>query len=262
MKQLINIAAFALIAATTFTSCTKVIDANLGQSPDLYVIEGTLADSSYPIVKISRLIDVDKNNDFPPVLNAVVSITDNHGNSYALVGNSEGIYKTTDTMGTPGDTYNLKVEIDGKIFTASSTMPKKIYIDSLGTREFRFGPEPSLFPTIHYTDPVGQGNNYRAILWHNDTLRTDIYIEDDKFSDGNSRQATLFSQNFSLKPGDSFTVEMQCIDRNVYDYYYILMEVDGSSGLASPGNPQSNISGGALGFFSAHTSVTMRQRVD
>lgn len=261
MKNIINTLIVIIIAAS-FSSCTKVIDVNLENVPTKYVIQGEVADSSTPWVKINKMIDVDKNNEFPAVTDAIVTITDNHGNTYKLASDNDGVYKTANTIGTPGDTYTLTVEIGSETFTASSTMPKKVFIDSLGIRAFRFGPEETNFANVHYTDPVGKGNNYRAILKHNDTLRSDIYIEDDKYSDGNAQEATLFSQSYSLVPGDTFIVEMQCIDRAVYNYLSILNEVDGSSGLASPANPQSNISGGALGYFSAHTSVTMGKRVE
>jgi len=47
---------------------------------------------------------------------------------------------------------------------------------------------------------------------------------------------------------------MQCIDKNVYEYWYSLDQSStGSSQSAAPGNPVSNMQGGALGYFSANT---------
>jgi hypothetical protein len=47
-------------------------------------------------------------------------------------------------------------------------------------------------------------------------------------------------------------IEMQCIDKNVYDYFFAIASViQGQS--ATPANPVNNISGGALGYFSACT---------
>lgn len=252
MKNIIYIVA-AIVFSNMFASCTKIIDANLEESPALLVIEAQVSDSAKPSVRLTRLIDVEKNNDFPAVTGAVITITDDAGNTTTLQQSSQGTYFGDTVIGVPGRTYNLRVELNGQTYTATSTMPKKIYMDSLSTREFSFG-EKVVFAALNYTDPVGQGNNYRAVLWHNDTLRTDIFIEDDKYSDGNNREVALFSQDYQLKTGDRFVIELQCIDRAVYDYFSILAEVDGSSGLASPANPNANISGGALGYFSAHTS--------
>lgn len=260
MKHIVYIAAI-IIGSTLFTSCTKVIDANLDESPSLLIIEGGVPDSTKPWVRITRMVDVERDNDFPGVTGAVVSITDNAGNSTQLLQSAQGTYFGSDIIGVPGRTYTLKVELDGKVYTSASTMPQKVFIDSLYESTFSFGPE-SLFPAFIYTDPMGAGGNYRAVLWHNDTLRTDIFIEDDKYIDGNTREALLFSQDYKLLKGDSFVVELQCIDKAVYDYFTVLQEVDGSSGLASPANPASNITGGALGYFSAYTAHKVEKVVE
>lgn len=260
MKHIVYIAAIIFIN-TLLSSCTKVIDANLGESPALLVIEGAVPDSAKPWVRVTRLIDVDRDNDFPGVTGAVVTITDDAGNTTQLQQSAQGTYFGNDIIGTPGRTYNLRVELDGKVYTATSTMPQKVYIDSLYESNFGFG-AGSDFATFTYTDPEGFGGNYRAVLWHNDTLKTDIFIEDDKYSDGNSREAVLFSDDYELKPGDQYTVQLQSIDRPVYEYFNVLQEVDGSSGLASPANPASNITGGALGYFSAYAAYTVTKTVE
>ena len=47
---------------------------------------------------------------------------------------------------------------------------------------------------------------------------------------------------------------MQCIDNAVYKYWFSLNQsATGTSQSASPANAVSNISGGALGYFSVHT---------
>ena len=58
--------------------------------------------------------------------------------------------------------------------------------------------------------------------------------------------------------GDTIHVEMQCIDQNIYTYYIAVIQIsgdDGSGAGITPANPPSNISNGALGYFSAHTSA-------
>jgi len=263
MKYIVYIAA-VIISSTIFTSCTKVIDANLDESPSLLIIEGGVPDSAKPWVRITRMVDVERDNNFPGVTGAVVTITDNAGNSTQLLQSAQGTYFGSTIIGVPGRTYTLKVELDGKVYTSASTMPVKVFIDSLTVDDFGFGgpANENLLPVLNYTDPAGLGNNYRAVLWHNDTLRTDIFIEDDKYADGNSREALLFSQDYRLKKGDRFVIELQCIDKAVYDYFTVLLEVDGSSGLASPANPSSNITGGALGYFSAYTAISMEKVVE
>jgi hypothetical protein len=48
---------------------------------------------------------------------------------------------------------------------------------------------------------------------------------------------------------------MRCIDKNVFEYFKQLSGLDPTNGQpTAPTNPVSNISGGALGYFSAHTT--------
>ncbi len=51
---------------------------------------------------------------------------------------------------------------------------------------------------------------------------------------------------------------MMCIDAAVYKYWYSFLTggASGDSNSASPANPVTNIKGGALGYFSAHTLQT------
>jgi hypothetical protein len=56
---------------------------------------------------------------------------------------------------------------------------------------------------------------------------------------------------------------MNCVDKNVYDYFFTLSGVTGNNGFqtATPANPVSNISNGALGYFSAHTTQRVKVEV-
>lgn len=64
-----------------------------------------------------------------------------------------------------------------------------------------------------------------------------------------------------IKAGDIITVEMQTIGKDVYDYFFSLDQTLSQS-VATPANPVSNISGDALGYFSAHNVQTETFRVE
>jgi hypothetical protein len=54
--------------------------------------------------------------------------------------------------------------------------------------------------------------------------------------------------------GDTVAVEMHCIDPAMYKYWFSLSQsATGETETASPANPVTNLSGGTLGYFSAHT---------
>mgnify|MGYP000388871408 CR=1 FL=1 len=260
MKQLTYLAAI-IITGISFASCTKVIDVNLDKTEPKIVIEGNLTDTAGPgMVKITRTIDIDKNNNFPGVRGATVIIKDDAGNEEVLTETEAGVYKTMTLRGVEGRTYTLTVSIDGTTYTAVSHMPMKVAYDSLGLKEVRGFDGLVPYPTVFYRDPVGIGNYYRAVRYVNNIPDGELYVESDEFIDGKNREAILFNGDSEeervLQPGDVVTVEMQCIDKQMYEYLVEREEADGNSQAAAPANPTSNISNGAIGYFSAHTSET------
>ncbi|MCB0700590.1 MAG: DUF4249 domain-containing protein [Chitinophagales bacterium] len=263
MKRILLYTTLALSSFSFLTSCTKEIDVNFDDAPVKVVIQGKINNESSAEVYVSKTIEVDKVGNNPPVSNAIVTMSDNAGNTETLTEVSPGKYVTNSMTGVEGRTYNLTVVVDGVTYTSTSTMPTLIPVDSLSTREFDgFGGEAAKFVVVHYQDPIAVGNNYRAVLYINDTLVPDIFIEDDLYINGNTREAVLFSDEYELKKGDKIVAEINCLDRPAFEYLVELVDVNGNSEVAAPANPTSNITGGALGYFSAQTSSIMEMTAD
>jgi hypothetical protein len=116
------------------------------------------------------------------------------------------------------------------------------------------------FATVGYTDPAGVSNNYRFVQYLNGIKDPAIFWENDEFTDGQFVSTQLDTgvdkkdDPRNIKSGDTVMIEMQCIDSAVYKYWYSLHFNGGDGGnIATPANPVTNLSGGALGYFSAQT---------
>jgi len=106
---------------------------------------------------------------------------------------------------------------------------------------------------VHFQDPAGRDNYYRFVEVKNGVQQKFIFLVSDRLMDGNEITSTLYSQTDSLRSGDSVSVQLQCIDENIYDYFRSLSRVvNSSSSSTSPANPPSNFDNGALGCFSAY----------
>ncbi len=236
-------------------SCQKVIDLNLGDSSPQVVIEGQITDSLQPwSVQLSKSVLFTDNNQIVPVSGAKVWIKDaTAGSTDTLSEVAPGIYLNRVLQaGMPGHRYELTVQTpqDGN-FTSVSTMPVKVPFDSLyletATIFGRRGGQ--LYPV--YTDPAGIANFYRFQIFIRGK-REGSNTRDDRFSDGKvNGQPVGLRIDDSIKAGEVVTLEMQCIDASVFKYFSTLRQSDGNS--AAPANPISNITGGALGYFSAFT---------
>ena len=243
-------------------SCEKVIQLDLNSAEKKYVIEASLADQAGSCkVTLTQTKNFDENNTFNGVSGAVVTIADNNGTPQTLTETSAGVYEATMLTGIPLHSYQLTVKVAGEVYTATSVMSRRVPLDSLYITERTFFDEANKYATVRYKDPAGEKNAYRFIQYVNGKKEKTIFVRDDDSNDGLAvERALLFfydddeEEAKKLKSGDSLRVEMLCISYPVYKYWYSLTESStGENQSATPGNPVTNIQGGALGYFSAHT---------
>jgi hypothetical protein len=251
---------YILLLLTGLISCQKEIQIDLNSSDPKVVIQAEVTDQELPYtVKINKTVNFSESSIYPPVEGALVIISDNAGNSDTLSEVTPGLYQSPATKGIPGREYKLTVVTNGNTFTAVSHMPAVVPLNYLAAIESNFGPPGNdtayYFIVPHYTDPVGLGNCYRFFQFLKNKRSKSINIFNDNINDGLPNQRPVFDPDVEIHLGDTVGIEMQCIDRSNYDYFYSLSQSSGNGpgGGATPANPVTNIQGGALGYFSAHT---------
>jgi hypothetical protein len=249
---------FLLVLVLSFSACEKVIEIKVHDTDIKYVVEGVITNQpGNNYVYVSRSRPFNEDNNFEQVGGARVMIKDN-GQETVFTEISPGVYQSAALTGIPGHRYELSVNINNQVFTATSTMPAPVKLDTLYIEPGPFG--QFQFATIGYTDPVGV-NNYRFVQYKNGQKDPEIFWEDDEFTDGQSVIIQLDTgvdkqdDPRNINSGDKVTIEMQGIDETVYKYWYSLQSGggDGSGNSVAPANPVTNIKGGALGYFSAQT---------
>lgn len=259
MKQLLYIA----IVMITGSACQKVIDVRLKSAANKYVIEGVVTDEQNgAIVKITQTKDFSGDNTFAGVSGATVSIIADGTTTFTLEeSTTAGVYKVHGFRGRVGHQYELQVQIGTDTFRATSVMPKEVRMDTVILQDRVVFGESRRVPAVIYTDPEGKGNAYHFVEWHNGVQEKTIFVRSDENTDGKSLVIQLVSfssdsddEDKKIKTGDEVTIEMHCIDQAVYKYWYSLdNSATGEAQSATPANPVTNITGGALGYFSAHT---------
>lgn len=256
-----------IAAAGLLTACEKVINAGLRPAEKKYVIQGIVTNEDTCRVVLSTTSNFTDSNSFRGVSGAVVQVSDNGGAPVTLPEVKKGVYETRAVKGISGHTYQMKVTIDGLVFTASSTMPSPVNFDVLYLSHVSVAGKNRIVANVGYQDPPAPGNNYNFVQYVNGAQQPDIYVTNDNLSNGREVYLALYSpaelrEDGDLEAGDSLRVEMQCTDANVYKFWYSLnASASGSDVLATPSNPVSNVTGGALGYFSAHTVQYLGMRV-
>jgi len=261
MMKLFKIYISLFFTLLLLASCEKIITLPIEDNESKVVIEANITDQPGPyFVKLSRSINLSEPNTYPFISNGVVVISDNTGVKDTLKYLNAGIYRTKLIKGVYGRTYFLNVNVDSQHYTAQTTMPYKVNLDSLRINNFPINGENQYSIIPVYADPVELGNSYRFIQRINDTLDNNYNIFTDNLNNGKVNQRPLNNGNkdISIKFFDIVSVEMQCISPSAHIYFYTLSQQSGSGpgGGTAPTNPPNNIKGGALGLFSAYTSQT------
>ncbi len=267
MEKKLNIV--FLIFLLPIFSCKKIININLNKANTQIVILGEITNQSGPYyVSLSQTVNFSDSNNFPPVSGAQVIIQSNTGLSDTLSEGYPGIYQShPNWTGLSGTTYTLLVNTSGKSYSASSTMPAVVNLDSIGFFKDHNGRKKSIEAIPYFKDPAGIANYYQFVEQDNSIVFSNVFIFNDQYSDGKYISQPLYPVDSTFVPltaGDTLTVSMYCIDKNVYNYFYTLLQITDPNPFNSvtPANPNSNLSGGALGYFSAHTVQSKKKIVD
>jgi hypothetical protein len=268
MKKFISL---LFIVCSVLVSCTKVINVDLNSANPNIVVDAEITDQPGPYnVNLTQTVNFSDNNVFPGVTGATVVISDNAGNSETLTETGSGNYVSSHLQGTVGRSYNISITSKGKNYTAVSTMPAPVAIDSViadtsSRTRGGFGggggggtTTPVVGVSVHavFTDPAGVANYYRLIEYVNHVPNyNNISIVSDQGQDGTIISKSIVKRDTSIHKGDTINVILESIDANVYEYYRTLNQVTKQqTGIQTtvPGNPTTNLSNNALGFFSAY----------
>ena len=250
--------AFLTVATLSLCACQKTVHLNLGTTAPQLVITGEVTNQAGPYtVTMSQSEDFYSTATFPPVSGATIAITDlTTSQADTLTEVSPGTYQTHTLQGVSGHAYGLYVLSGGTVYTATSTMPAAVALDDISFTSTSFGKNKDIQPIPNFQDPAGVVNDYQFVLYVNNTLLPKTFVFSDRLSDGRYIHEPLQTDTSDLKAFDQLRIDMYCIEPAVYNYFYEVIQItdpNQEAANAAPGNPTTNIKGGALGIFSAHT---------
>lgn len=248
------------IIALSIASCEKIIDVKINDSEPQLVIDGIInTDTTNYKVRVSKTVAYNSSSDVF-VDNAVVSISDDLGNTELLSYVGEGLYESAITNADTGRLYTVNVNYEGINYENYSRLKKSVPLDSINlyyAQENQFpGIDEGYYLRVYFTDPVGYGDRYRLVFIKNDTIYNgpdDYHLFDDNFDDGLQDIAIFF--DYKLLPGEKVKVEFWTLDEHVHEYYRTLQNIisEGFAPTGVPDNPNSTWTNGALGVFNAYS---------
>ncbi len=250
---------YILVLSTilALSSCEDIIDVNLNNADSRYVIDANIHNmSNRQVIKISQTVPFSATVSSAPVEDATVSVEDDRGRLFSFLHTGNGQYQATNFRPMENRSYKLKVNIGSEEFTASSYMNPYVQVDSLGVMEDEVFGEMRYSVNLKFTDPKDMDNYYKYSISVNNKPFEFARAFSDKFNDGLFVTHEMTNKDNSLAVGDSVSVTRYIIDQHVFKYWNELQSIN--PGSAAPANPTSNISNGALGYFSVSSAKTYK----
>lgn len=268
-------------------SCERAIDFAPANPEAKLVVEGIIENGKYPAVYITRSLNFFSNistdelsNSF--VRNAVVKISTG-SKTHTLKGYETKIDEqlslyhysidssdlATAFKGEFGKEYFLQVEVDGKKYEASTTIPRldkkiqRLYYQS------NVDDDDSTKVAVYgeFNDPPGLGNYTRYFTAVDEEPFYPGFnsVFDDQIVDGKTyelqieqgvdRNTEISFENYPFfYRGDSLTIKYCNVDKGVFDFWRTMEYSYQSIGnpFSSPTKILGNISNGALGYFGGY----------
>jgi hypothetical protein len=273
-RNIIRKTAYVLICIC-LSQCTERIEVEVGSSYTRLVVEGYIStDTIQHSVRLTTSSDYFYNQPAPYLSDAIVTISD--GDSTIFLSESQdhpGTYLThPGYYGLPGKTYTLEishVDIDNdgvfEEYTASSELRPTNKVDSIQLEPLT-GDHYNFFQILVFALDPPVKDFYAFKVLKNRILVTDtlheLVVEDDLFFNGNyiyGAPCQFLDQNEQdevIQPGDTIVFEINGITE---EYYKFILEAQSETFYQTPmfsgppANISSNISNGAIGFFTAYS---------
>lgn len=255
--------------------CTERIEIEVDSTYTRLVVEGYIStDTMQHSVRLTTSSDYFCNQPAPVVTGAIVSLSD--GDSTIFLSEDmehPGKYMTTsDYHGVPGKTYTLMishVDVDKngifEEYAASSGLRPINSVDSIQLEQLQSSYYNIYQILVYAWDPPVK-DFYAFKVLKNGVLLTDslheLIVQDDVFFNGNYTYgipSQFLDQNEEdeiILPGDTITFEINGITE---EYYRFVIEAQSETFYQTPmfsgppANISSNISNGAIGFFTAYS---------
>lgn len=281
---------FAILSALLFTlaSCEKEVHINLQSVPPRVVVQGEIETGNPPFVMLTSTMGFFSKVDLSTLQNsflhnAVVKVSDGSrtvtlkeytidSSSFKFSFYSVDYLNPDDTMfGQEGKFYTLTIDYEGKSYSAVTKIPYPQGIDTMWFAEPDFTgpntPDSARQLFVNYTDPDTVGDYVRVYT----SRGNEPFYYSSNFSDEIVNGKTINnigilggyeSTNAEMNrdsliyffPGEDVTVKWCAVDKGVYTFWNTLDFAKGSAGnpFASPINPTTNLTNGALGVWAGY----------
>lgn len=260
-----------------------VINALITNKPGPYFVQVSKASNKQAIDEQPEGNPFKVHSPYNPIIDATVMLSDDQGSQEVLRPyntvhpfdkdksfSQYGFYQTSGKIqGTPGRTYTLTVQYEGKSYKATATLPL------LGPA-LSANPDSDCFPLLSFDQSLNAHDDYIFFYDLGQGDQKNVPLEYPYVSKLHENIWTLFTDKRIVVDGqhlpsivkdwnvyklqetntsfcfyDKVWIEMHRVSKQTYEYYQALIAQEINTGLFNTpsATPPTNFSNGALGFF-------------
>ena len=250
-----NLFILTTLSILVFVSCTEEIEMNLTQRKEFTVIEALFtSEFKYQEIKISKTSDYTSEEPVPFSSGANVSVLfENNEITFVEKPNEAGTYISINEFSVQENaSYQLNVLHEGELYDATAASLGKIVLDSVSCEH----KEDSTFSVkAYFFEPEQKGDRYRWDIYRNGEHITDSLINVPTTTD--IQMNGIYANGYVVDEIDAQAGDIIVLVLNsITDEYLNFLrngktEASGTNPFfaGTPGNVESNISNGAMGFF-------------
>ena len=268
-----------------FISCTAPIDIHTRDSEPVVVIYGCLTnENKNQYIRVTSSSPYFYNSDNQTIDDAKVKVTSSNGREYTFAHERNGYYISQRRFtAVPGVTYRLSVEVDsgrdGKTesYEAETTTLPIVPVDSIGFNVINIMGLKHYSLVFYMQEPAETENYYLFNFFINDSISNEkisnSLISNDLMYNGeyiNGASVTFFEDGsdpnviawneenenvFMVIPGDRIRLQILNIEKGYYHFIsHCMREKYGENPIfgGPPSNIHTNLSNGAVGYFSSY----------
>lgn len=258
---------FILLCILSLFSCQKVIEVTQDAGEEKVVIQGYLYADSIAYVVVTKSTDYLSTTRPSSISNAVVTLSDDNGNSEVLTwSNAKQRFESVTMKGIIDESYTLKVNMEGKSYSATSTLLYLEPVDSITVvKEDASFREEGYYMKLYGTVSTNIPKYYLFKGYSNDSLLTDIREVD--YGDNTMISGLLngYDMDYNCKPNATAKLEIYSLTLPAYNFYAsanLQLNNDGGFFSTPPANVSSMFNNGAIGLFHCSAIQVLTRYVD
>jgi len=239
MKILRN---YLIIAIGLFLiACEDVIEVDLDTADPRLVIDASIdweknTTGNEQKIKLSTTTAY-YDSTFPTVSGANIIISNSKNREFNFVEKpGTGEYICTDFEPVIGETYVLRITLNGEVYTATETLTAAPDIEDTIEQNNEGGMAgDEIEITFYHQDDGSQENYYLYGITTNRVAFPQYFVEDDENRQGNL--TPVYYSHEDLESGDNVNIKLYSISRRYYDYFKKLLLASGNDDSPFPTTP-------------------------